>query len=147
MNTMEVLTLLLVIFTALTYLDNHRKQQKGYSLLPQGIARVVLLCNLITCLFGKKQPLDTPISLDCFSNLIITFDRQKSSVRGTQICVSLLLCPHMIPPYMKNEVWHDKAIKNCMMESYLNIIRVPAFHRYPYIYSGIIFGTDNLCIV
>ena len=25
MNTMEVLTLFLVIFTALTYLDNHRK--------------------------------------------------------------------------------------------------------------------------
>lgn len=30
MNTMEILTLLLVIFTALTYLDNHKKKYASH---------------------------------------------------------------------------------------------------------------------
>lgn len=64
------------------------------------------------------------------------------------MCLPFLLYPHMIPPYMKNEVWHDKAMKNCMMESYLKYNQGTGSSPIPtYIYSGIIFGTDNLCMV
>lgn len=33
MNTLEILTLLLVVFSVMTYTDNHRKKQNGYPLL------------------------------------------------------------------------------------------------------------------
>lgn len=47
MNTMEVLTLLLVVFAALFYIDNHRKWQEGYSLPQIGDSLCLLLLFVI----------------------------------------------------------------------------------------------------
>ena len=46
MNTLEVLTLVLVIFAVLTYLDNHRKKQKNGYLLRQ-IGDSLLFCSFV----------------------------------------------------------------------------------------------------